>query len=125
MIAPQTSKSSAEQAAQQYAEAKLAYARERIAETDSKFAPELHFLHPGGSSGTSSTDQDAADAEPSPASHPGMKELQVRAQHAFDAPDVLTMFVGEMRKQAEELQATAVTLIAPKSAVSFPQVSWA
>lgn len=76
------------------------------------------------SSGTahSSTDQDAADAEPSPASHPGMKELLVRAQHALDAPDVLTMFVGEMRKQAEELQATAVTLVAPKSAVSFPQV---
>jgi hypothetical protein len=46
----------------------------------------------------------------------------VRAEHAFDAPDVLTMFVGEMRKQAEELQATAVTLVAPKSAVSFPQV---
>lgn len=51
-----------------------------------------------------------------------MKEMVIRAQHAFDAPDVLTMFVGEMRQQAEQLQATAAVLVAPKSAVSFPQV---
>lgn len=29
-----------------YAEAKLAYARERITELGSNFPPELHFLHP-------------------------------------------------------------------------------
>jgi hypothetical protein len=46
----------------------------------------------------------------------------VRASSAFDAPDVLSMFVGEMRKQAQDLQATIVTLVAPKAAVSFPQV---
>lgn len=51
-----------------------------------------------------------------------MKELHVRAQHAFDAPDLLTMFVGEMRQQAHELQASAAVLVAPTSGVAFPQV---
>jgi hypothetical protein len=48
--------------------------------------------------------------------------MMVRAQACFDAPDVLSMFVGEMRQQAQDLQAAAVTLVAPKAAVSFPQV---
>ena len=47
----QVSKSPAEQSALAYAEAKLAYARECIAELGSKFPPELHFLHPGASAG--------------------------------------------------------------------------
>lgn len=62
------------------------------------------------------------EGEPAVPSHPGMKELQVRASSAFDAPDVLSMFVGEMRQQAQDLQATIATLVAPKAAVSFPQV---
>ena len=32
-----------------------------------------------------------------------MREMMVRAAHAFDAPDVLTMFVGEMRQQVREV----------------------
>lgn len=59
-----------------------------------------------------------------PPTHPGMREMMVRAQACFDAPDVLSMFVGEMRQQAQDLQAAAVTLVAPKAAVSFPQVRW-
>jgi hypothetical protein len=42
----QTIKSAAEQAALAYADAKLAYVRERIQELGNKFPPELHILHP-------------------------------------------------------------------------------
>jgi len=69
----------------------------------------------------SSGNEDADSSSP----QLGTKETVIRAPHAFDAPDVLTMFVGEMRQQAETLQATAAVLVAPKSAVSFPQVCWA
>jgi hypothetical protein len=44
----QISKSAEEQAAWAYAEAKLAHARDCIADLGSKFPPELHFLYPGG-----------------------------------------------------------------------------
>lgn len=78
------------------------------------------------SSGDNTASSKPADGEeegdPAVPSHPGMKELQVRASSAFDAPDVLSMFVGEMRQQAQDLQATIATLVAPKAAVSFPQV---
>jgi hypothetical protein len=42
----QITKSAAEQAALAYANAKLAYVRERIQELGNKFPPELHILHP-------------------------------------------------------------------------------
>lgn len=76
----------------------------------------------GSSNNSSSAAAEAEDEEAACATHPGMKELQVRASSAFDAPDVLTMFVGEMRQQAQDLKASIVTLVAPKAAVSFPQV---
>lgn len=124
--AAKTVKSAAEHAALAYADSKLAYARERIIELGSNFPPELHFLYAGSKSSNSNSGNSSskpADGEDEPAvpTHPGSKELQVRASSAFDAPDVLSMFVGEMRKQAQDLQATIVTLVAPKAAVSFPQ----
>jgi hypothetical protein len=78
----------------------------------------------GSSSNKASSPDGGEDeeAEGAPPTHPGMREMMVRAQACFDAPDVLSMFVGEMRQQAQDLQAAAVTLVAPKAAVSFPQV---
>jgi hypothetical protein len=53
------------------------------------------------------------------------EDTAVRAAHAFDAPELLVQFTGEMRHKAEQLGATAAVLIAPTSAVAFPQVGLA
>jgi hypothetical protein len=52
----------------------------------------------GSSTGKGSPGEDGEDEAVSE-THPGMREMLVRAERAFDAPDVLTMFVGEMRQQ--------------------------
>eukprot|EP00878_Enallax_costatus_P032969 GHUV01036329.1.p1 GENE.GHUV01036329.1~~GHUV01036329.1.p1 ORF type:complete len:241 (+),score=100.73 GHUV01036329.1:90-812(+) len=102
--ASRTKRSQEELAALRFAESKLAYAAELEQEHGSSFPPELHFLN-GNSS--SSKSESAGEA--------------VRAPHAFDSPEVLTQFIAEMRIRAEDLAATAAVLIAPKSAVAFPQ----
>ncbi|KAF8059431.1 TTC1 [Scenedesmus sp. PABB004] len=99
--------SPAEAAALEWAEAKCAYALERARDEGTGFAPELHFLQGRGTSGGGAA---AASGE-----------VAVRAARAFDAPEVLAEFVGQMRSKAEELGARAVLLIAPKQAVAFPQ----
>lgn len=98
-----TKKSPEEIAALEFAESKLAYAVDLIKQHGSSFPPELHF-----SSSSSSKSADTAQSA-------------VRAEHAFDSPEVLMQFVAEMRLKAEELSATTAVLIAPKSAISFPQ----
>jgi len=45
-VSLQAAKPAAEQAALQYAEGKLEYAKECIQELGSNFPPELHFVHP-------------------------------------------------------------------------------
>lgn len=100
----QTKKTQQELAALRFAESKLTYAAELVQQHGSSFPPELHFL----GSNSSSKSADAGEA--------------IRAEHAFDSPEVLTQFIAEMRIKAEDLAATAVVLIAPKSAIAFPQV---
>eukprot|EP00775_Hariotina_reticulata_P004480 gene4480-4734_t len=101
-VAKQQTKTPSELAALSFAEGKLQYALELAQEHGETFAPELHFARLGSSS--------KAD-----------EETAVRAAHAFDAPELLVQFTGEMRHKAEQLGATAAVLIAPTSAVAFPQ----